>query len=405
MSEENEEIGDAQSDAPQAPAAKSSPPRPRRRIVRGVLRFTMRSVLLVGIPVIAALVGLHYYVKGGRYVDTENAYVKAHIVAISADRDGRVTEVLVQDNELVETGRVLFHLDSEPAILALRKSEAQLDVVRTEIEGFRADYLESLAQREESKERVRFLQVQYKRQKLLRDKKLGRREDFDEAVHDLQMAKRRVNLLQERTRQALSKLTGDPNISVERHPRYREAVSQRDQANVQLDRTTVMAPSSGVISNMKLQVGEYVEEGKPIFSLIESSHIWVEANLKETQLTHVHEGLSATIEIDAYPDEKWESVVEGIAPATGAEFALLPPQNATGNWVKVVQRIPVHLKITHRRAAPPLRAGMTATVSIDTKQERELPMVAREFLEGENVPEFLRSIVGQAQAVTGSENR
>lgn len=405
MSEENKAVDDAQSDPPKTPPRAAPRGKPRRSVAGRLYRVAMRLVLLVGVPVIAALVGLHYYVKGGRYVDTENAYVKAHIVAISADRGGRVTEVLVQDNELVEAGRVLFHLDPEPAILALRKSDAGLDVVRTEIEGYRADYLESLAQREESRERVRFLEVQYKRQKLLRDKKLGRREDFDAAVHDLQMAKRRVDLLQKRTRQALAKLTGDPDIAVEQHPRYLEAVSLRDQANVQLERTIVMAPSSGVISNMKLQVGEYVEEGKPIFSLIESAHIWVEANLKETQLTHVREGLHATIEVDAYPDEKWESVIARIAPATGAEFALLPPQNATGNWVKVVQRIPVHLKIKHRRDAPPLRAGMTAMVSIDTKQERELASVAREFLEGENMPDFLRSIVGQAQAVTDSENR
>lgn len=401
MSEDNTNTSAPQPSSDAAvESAPAAPVRPKRRIFRGLFRFCTRFVLLVGVPVLAALIGLHYYVKGGRFVDTENAYVKANIVAISADRDGRVTEVLVQDNELIKAGRVLFHLDSEPAILDVRKADAQLDVVRTEIEGYRADYLESLAQSEESKERVRFLEVQYKRQRLLREKKLGKREDFDAAAHDLQMSKRRVSLLQVHSQQALAKLTGDPDITVEQHPRYLEAIAIRDQVNVQLKRTTVVAQSSGVISNMKLQVGEYVEEGKPIFSLIESAPIWVEANLKETQLSNIVEGMTATIEVDAYPGIQWNAKVNRIAPATGAEFALLPPQNATGNWVKVVQRIPVHLKIEHKLDAPPLRAGMTAAVSIDTEVERELPAVARELLEGESSPGFLRAIVRQALAVT-----
>lgn len=393
----SEEKASPETGATTEPAA---PPVARggRRLVGRLMRFSLRLVLLVGVPVVAALVGLHYYVKGGRYVDTENAYVKANIVAISADRDGRVVEVLVQDNEFVEAGRVLFHLDSEPAILALRRADAQLDIVRTEIEGYRVDYQESLAQTEESKERVRFAQVQYDRQKKLRDSKLGRQEDFDAAAHDLQMAKRRVALLRQRTQQALVRLSGDADIPVEQHPRYLEAMSLRDQENVQLQRTTVVAPTSGVISNMKLQVGEYVEEGTPVFSLIESAPIWVEANLKETQLTHVNEGLTATIEVDAYPDVVWKAKVNRIAPATGAEFALLPPQNATGNWVKVVQRVPVRLKIEHFPDAPPLRAGMTATVSIDTERERELPAVAKEYLQGEDAPPFILSLVRQALA-------
>jgi membrane fusion protein (multidrug efflux system) len=280
MSEDKAETakpGATQSAPPEAAAPAVAPrPKPRRSLFRGLVRLSTRLILLVGVPVLAALIGLHYYVKGGRYIDTENAYVKANIVAISADRDGRVVEVLVQDNELVEAGRVLFHLDSLPAILAVRKADAQLDVVRTEIEGYRADFVESLAQAEESKERVRFLEVQYQRQRLLREKKLGKREDFDAAAHDLQMSKRRISLLEKRTKQALAKLTGDPEIAVEQHPRYLEARAFRDQVNVDLERTTVVAPSKGIISNMKLQVGEYVEEGKPVFSLIESAPIWVE---------------------------------------------------------------------------------------------------------------------------------
>ena len=380
---------------------------PRSRglnIVRRLLRSSIRLVLLVGVPVFAGLVGLHLYAKGGRFIETENAYVKANIIAISSDRDGRVTEVLVQDNEYVETSRELFHLDPESAILAVRQAEAQMEVVRTEIKGFQADYHESLARTEVAIENVRFMRVQLQRQERLRSKKLGRSEDFDAAIHELKLAEREVRLLEQRTQQSLAQLNGKPDSPVEQHPRYQRAITVRGQANMQLQRTTVVAPSSGVVSNMKLQVGEYVEEGKPIFSVIEAAPIWVEANLKETQLTHIVVGQEATISVDAYPDVSWIASVQRIAPATGAEFALLPPQNATGNWVKVVQRVPVRLKIQHRPGQPELRAGMTATVSIDSKQKRELPKFARQFLNDDGTPDFLKVLVNQALAFSREED-
>ena len=140
-----------------------------------------------------------------------------------------------------------------------------------------------------------------------------------------------------------------------------------------LERTVVRSPTQGVVSNVDLQVGEYVEEGKPVFSLMSTSGLWVEANLKETQLTHVREGQNATLSVDAYPQFEWESRVASLSPGTGAEFSLLPPQNATGNWVKVVQRVPVRLDIVQDPDAPTLRAGMSVTVKIDTEYERPLP--------------------------------
>ena len=164
----------------------------------------------------------------------------------------------------------------------------------------------------------------------------------------------------------------------------------REQASIDLARTVTKAPATGIVSNMRLQVGEYVEEGTAVFSLIATSPLWVEANLKETELTNLALGQSATVVVDAYPDHEWRATVDSIAPATGAEFALLPPQNATGNWVKVVQRIPVSLRLERSDDEPVLRAGMTVTVSIDTERVRGLPDFVPEGIASSRLPGFLR---------------
>ncbi len=375
-------------EAPEPFAPPAGPPLARR-----LARTALRLVLLVAVPLAAAVAGLYVYAKGGRYVETENAYVKAEIVAVSADVDGRVTWVGVEDNAEVGTGQVLFRIDAAPFEVAVAESDAKLDLVRTEIESLRVDHRQALVEAEEAGERVRFLEGQYLRQKRIKDKGLGTQEAYDEAAHDLAMAERRVRVLDERARGVLASLAGDVDAPVEVHPRYRSALAERRQALIDLDDTIVKASADGVVSNMKLQVGEYVEAGEPVFSLIERSPAWVEANLKETQLTHVREGQRATIVADAYPDYEWQATVHTIAPATGAEFALLPPQNATGNWVKVVQRVPVRLEVEHREAAPQLRAGMTVTASIDTERQRELPVAVRRVLREDGVAALVRGLV------------
>jgi membrane fusion protein (multidrug efflux system) len=168
-----------------------------------------------------------------------------------------------------------------------------------------------------------------------------------------------------------------------------EAKTALDAAALDLERTRVSAPAAGTVSNMKLQPGEHVEKGAPIFSLIESGSIWIEANFKETQLTHIRLGQSAQVTADAYPDAPWPARVSTIAPATGAEFAILPPQNATGNWVKVVQRIPVLLQVEGRAGQPPLRAGMTVTVAVDTGHPRGFPSALQWLVDSGIRPKFL----------------
>ncbi|MCB1742171.1 MAG: HlyD family secretion protein [Gammaproteobacteria bacterium] len=356
----------------------ATPPRRhrrRRRVGRSLIRF----VLMLLVPAVALMAGGYYYMHGGRYITTENAYVKSNIVAISADVSGRVVWVGVDDNQPVKAGQALFHLDPDPFQVKVAQYTAEMDNERTEIESLRADFQEAITLAEEERERVRFLQRQFERQKLLKARGMAREEQYDEAEHELRLAMQKVRTTEQHANRVLARLGGDATVPPEAHPRYQRAMAVRDEAVMELDDTVVRAPAAGIISNMKLQVGEYVEEGEAIFSLIENEEVWVEANLKETQLTHVTEGQVATLVVDAYPDQKWQARVDKIAPATGAEFSLLPPQNATGNWVKVVQRVPVQLAIEPHSEAPPLRAGMTVTVSIDTERERELPPFAQKL--------------------------
>ena len=361
-------------------------------------RTLKRTVFLIVIPLLAICVGLYLYAAGGRYVSTDNAYVKANVIIISPEVSGRVTSVLVVDNQAVEANDILLQLDSSPLEITLNRARAQMAVIRTELESLRADYGETVVQEQLAKDKVRYLDRRYKRQRKLLKQGLSSEEKHDEAKHDLQVARREVQIIEQRVQRVLAQLAGNERLPVDQHPRYLTAQTTYDQAAVDLKATTIRAPASGIVSNMKLQVGEYAQAGKPVFSLIQNQPIWVEANLKETQLTHIQPGQQATIVVDAYPDKIWESVVSSIAPATGAEFSILPPQNASGNWVKVVQRIPINLVITDQAGGPQLRAGMTVSVRIDTRRKRELSGQMRDVVGERDVLELIRN-VGQKAMV------
>ena len=361
-------------------------------------RTLKRTVFLIVIPLLAVCVGLYLYAAGGRYVSTDNAYVKANVIIITPEVSGRVTSVLVADNQAVEADDVLLQLDSSPLEITLNRARAQMAVIRTELESLRADYGETVVQAQQAEDKVRHLDRRYKRQRKLLKQGLSSEEKHDEAKHDLQVARREVQIIQQRVQRVLAQLAGNEVLPVGQHPRYLTAQTTYDQAVIDLKAATIRAPASGIVSNMKLQVGEYAQAGKPIFSLIENQPIWVEANLKETQLTHILPGQQATIVADAYPDKIWESVISSIAPATGAEFSILPPQNASGNWVKVVQRIPIKLVITDQAGGPKLRAGMTVSVRIDTRRNRELSGQMRDAMGERDVLKLIRD-VGQKAMV------
>ena len=371
----------------------------KRRLFSWLSRRTLtRMVFLFVIPLLAICVGLYLYAAGGRYVSTDNAYVKANVIIITPEVSGRVTSVLVADNQAVEAGDVLLQLDPSLLDIELNRARAQMAVIRTELESLRADYGETVVQIQQAEDKVRYLERRYKRQRKLLKQGLSSEEKHDEAKHTLQVARREVQIIQQRVQRVLAQLAGDEVLSVEQHPRYQAAQATYDQAAIDLKATTIHAPASGIVSNMKLQVGEYAQAGKPVFSLIENYPIWIEANLKETQLTHILPGQQATIVADAYPDRVWESVISSIAPTTGAEFSILPPQNASGNWVKVVQRIPINLVIIDQADGPQLRAGMTVSVRIDTHRKRELPGQMRNVVGDRDVLGLIRGLGQKAMA-------
>ena len=363
-----------------------------------VVHRAVRILLLVVVPLVAVASGLYIYATGGREVETDNAYVKANIVPISSAVTGRVIEVLVHDNQPVEAGAVLFRLDPQPYLIAVAGARAQMDVVRSDVQSLRAEYRATLQEAAEARSRIEFNVKQLARQEFLKEKGMTRGDTYDEAHQNVEVAKRRLDSIREKTNRVIASLSGNPDMPVERLPRYAEARAAFDAAMLDLTRAEVKAPFAGVVSNLKLQVGEYVEKGAPMFSLIENGRLWIEANYKETQLTYMTVGQPAKVVADTYPDQEWPARVDTIASATGAEFAVLPPQNATGNWVKVVQRVPVRIEVEQPPGKPQLRAGMTVNVTVDTGRARGLPRVVQKLVDDGWLPRFLSPATALADA-------
>jgi membrane fusion protein (multidrug efflux system) len=354
--------------------------RSRLRGALGRLRTRyLRVLLLGGVPAVALALAAQVYLSGGRYVSTDNAYVKADKIAVSADISGRVVAVTVREHQQVAEGATLFRLDDLPGRLALDQAEAQLGSVRRDIESLRAVYGERQAALQRAEQQTAFLAKEYRRLQDLVRGGLAPSSQQDAAEHELRNAELQAASVREDLQRALTDLGGDPATPTESHPRYQQARAQRDQAQLNLDRTVIRAPIAGIVGPMLLTPGEYVQVGQPVFTIV-GAQPWVEANLKETELTHTRAGQRAWVRIDAYPEHTWPATVASISPATGAEFSLLPPQNASGNWVKVVQRVPVRLTLLPAGDLPPLRSGMSATVEIDTGFERALPEVLRKAM-------------------------
>lgn len=333
-------------------------------------RMLLRLVLMVVVPVLAIGVALVIWQMGGRYVTAENAYVKADIVQIAPEVSGRVIEVAVRDHAQVEAGAVLLRIDPASFLLALARADAELDTARTLVETARATYRETQSELGELESRAGYLARQAGRQQELAARGVAPATRMEETQNEADVARERVNVLRHRLTRLLTTLKGDPNLPADEHPTVRERLAERDRASLDLARTTITAPTSGTVVNLRLQPGEQVRAATPLFALVSDRRYWVEANLKETNLTNVAVGQAARVVLDIYPDVNWAGEVESISPATGAEFAILPPQNASGNWVKVVQRLPVRIRLRPEPGQPALRAGITATVQIDTRRQR-----------------------------------
>lgn len=335
-----------------------------------------RTLLLGVVPAVVVLGAGYVYVTGGRFVDTDNAYVKAHKVQVSTDISGRVMEVLVHENEVVKAGTPLLRLDTEPLNIALAQAEADRETVRNDITALKASYRQRQEDLQAAGSTLGMAQREYdRRQKLVAGKVISESE-FDAARNERDVAQRQVAGIRQDIQRVLAELGGNPDIKAEDHPRYRAAQSKVDAAMRDLRLSEVVAPDAGIISQIdNLRPGDYATAGRPVFSLISEDGLWVEANFKETDLTYVRPGQTAEISVDTYPDTEFTATVDSIGAATGAEFSALPPQNATGNWVKVVQRIPVRLHIEPKDNASdtPLRAGMSVVVDIDTEHHRVMP--------------------------------
>ena len=333
-----------------------------------------RRVTLFAGPLIIAAVAVYFYMIGGRYMETDNAYLKAGMMSIASEISGKVVEVSVGDNGRVEAGQLLFRVDDQPYQIELARAEANLVRVGGDVESLKADYLNKLADLEKSKTQRDFYLREFDRLNSLLARKTVSAAEVDQAEYLYRDA---INEMQVTT-QALQVVKArliDIDLPLQQHPSYLLALAERDKARLDLSHMRTVAPSSGVVANFSIQKGEYIIAGAPLFSLVDDSYIWVEANFKETDLTHLQVGQSATIEVDSYPDQQWQGHVASITPGTGSEFSLLPAQNSTGNWVKVVQRITVNLAIDPLTSdsAIGLTAGMSALVKVDTGHSRQMP--------------------------------
>jgi membrane fusion protein (multidrug efflux system) len=345
----------------------------RSRMTRGQrsLRQRVRLPLMLAGPLVVLLAGGYWYLTGGRYVSTDDAYVQAARVAISTDVSGRVVEIGIHDNDRVTAGQMLFRIDQRPFQIAVEEAKAQLATVRFQIHALKATYHQKRADARATEAMVDYQQREFERQQRLRASGTASQQQFDQARQAYETGRQQLASKQQDVAVALANIGGDPDIPLDQHPMVQHAQAALDRAELNLSYTVIKAPENGIVTKVEqLQVGEYVTASTPLFSLMSTDRVWVEANFKETELTHMRPGQTATVEIDTYPEAAIPATVESLSPGTGLTFSLLPAENATGNWVKVVQRLPVRLSIEHFDPNAPLHAGLSATVEVDTKHRR-----------------------------------
>jgi membrane fusion protein (multidrug efflux system) len=335
--------------------------------VKKSLKEKLRPFLMVGVPALFAAVGYAHYVAGEAFVTTNNAYARVAKASINARISGQVVEIAVEDNQQVHKGQVLFRIDPKPFQIAVNRAEAQLSVARLRIDGLKANYRQQQAELQSAKESVDFDQREFARKKALVATEFVSRAIYERADTDLKISRQRIVSIEQQIASTVVALNGNPNIESDNHPSVREAKAQLDEAQLYLSYATVYAPDDGIVAKVDdLQVGNFVNNGAPAFALLSDREIWVEANFRETEVTHMRPGQQATISIDTYPDRVFKAHVTSMSPGAGSDFALLPPENATGNWVKVVQRVPVRLELDETDPALPLFSGTSATVRVDT---------------------------------------
>ena len=355
----------------QAPAA---PPAAQQRGVAGGARRYRRPLLLVVLPLLALIGGIAFYLSGGRYVTTDDAYVGAQKVLITPDISGKIDKVTVKEGQQVHKGDLLFEIDPVPFRLAVQQATAKLHEAKVTYDDLRSNLALYATSSELSQRSIELKQHDVERKSSLVKSNSGSQLDLDNSLSGLVQAQSLNQLLQQRIAQTKNQLLGNADLPLEQFPAYMQAKAALDDAQRNLDHTELRAPINGIATQVdNIQLGRFVAAGTPVFSIIDTSAPWVDANPKESDFTYVAVGQPVTIDVDAFPDHQFKGTIGSLSPGTGATFAILPPQNATGNFVKIVQRVPVRIYFdTNDADVQRLKAGMSSYVSIDTNHRRTL---------------------------------
>jgi membrane fusion protein, multidrug efflux system len=327
----------------------------------------LRWPLMLFAAVVVLVAAAYFYFTSGRYQSTDDAYTQAATVSISANVAGRVSEVDVHDNEIVQRGTTLFRLDDAPFRIAVSEAMARLGAARMQVASLKSTYRQRQVELRAARDTLAFAQQQRDRQSRLLASGIASQTQFDQAAHALDSARQDVANVEQQIGVALANLGGNPDIAPEQHPLVEQAQAALDRAQLELSYTVIVAPADGVVAKVEqLQVGDYIAASTPVFALVSTHDVWIEANFKEVQLARMRPGDAATVRIDRYPGKRFSAVVASVSPSTGSQFSLLPAENATGNWVKVVQRVPVRLQLANVDTAFLLQAGLSADVTVDT---------------------------------------
>jgi membrane fusion protein (multidrug efflux system) len=353
---------------PSATTVKPGRARSRRRIL----------LMLGGILVVATAAGA-MWLRGGRFVSTDNAYVRAAKLMVSTDVSGIVSSVDVHEGQSVKAGDILFRIDPQQFQIALDNAKANLAQMAMTLEAMKRDHSRMLRDVAAEQAQVELDQTNYDRYSALARTDVISKANYDQTRFTLAADKNKLESLQQQAEVQLIRIGGKPDLSVDLHPQYRQAKAQVDEAQRELDHAVVRAPFDGVVTQVDaLQRGTYLVSQTAALTntgavgLVSANDLWVDANMKETDLTYVKPGDPVTVTVDMYPGQIWTGSVDSISPASGSEFSILPAQNSSGNWVKVVQRIPVHIHLDRKSGTPPLRSGMSVTATVDSGHQRTL---------------------------------
>ena len=385
-----------QTAAPVKPAAAAPAPKPAPRKGGGGRRF----FLLVVVPVCAVAIGLAWWLTGGRYISTDNAYVGADKALITPYVSGPIIAVHVKEGQKVAVGDPLFDLDPAPFKSAVAIAQGRLDTAKVEYANLRESFSSNIDQIKMGKDAVDLRQADYDRKHALVASHSVTQVEADTSAAQLVQAKQILEFVRAQQESVKVKLGGGLDTPIESFPAYIQAKAQLDDAERNLRYASVLAPLAGVATQVsQIELGRVAPAGQPVFAIVADTGLWVDANPKESDLTYVTQGLPATVTIDTFPDREWKGTVCSIAPGTGAQFSILPPQNASGNWVKVVQRIPLRFCFGPDQDTKGLRAGMSANISIDTGRVRTLEGLKRSLTEyGQSWLAYLKGFVSPKAA-------